>query len=148
LAAQAVIRLFFAWISKWLLMLGLWSAQAQNFLFWFAAVTSVVFVAPLALAPMSWARAFQWRLPDDPDLAYYFGRCLGALALSVELLLWQGSKNPAVAPVAVAVLGVFCGIMVVVHIDGAWRKIQPWTETAEIAFWAAATAACVLVYPA
>ncbi len=129
-------------------MLGFWSAQAQAFLFWFVILTTIVFVAPLTLAPMAWARTFQWRLPDDPDLAFYFGRCLGALALAVEYFLWQGSRDPAIAPVAIGGLGIFCAIMVVVHIDGAIRKIQPWTETAEILFWSAASAACVLFYPA
>jgi hypothetical protein len=129
-------------------MLGLWSAQAQNFLFWFVVVTSVVFVAPLALAPMTWARMFQWRLPDDPDLAFYFGRCLGALAIAVEYVLWRGSRDIAVAPVALGGLGIFCAIMVAVHIDGAIRKIQPWTETVEIGFWSAATLGCVLFFPA
>jgi hypothetical protein len=128
-------------------LVGVWGAQAQNFLFWFVVVTSVVFVAPLALAPMSWARAFQWRLPDDPDLAFYFGRCLGALAISVEIVMWRGAHDHAVAPTAIAALGVFCAIMVVVHIDGAIRRIQPWTETAEIGFWAAAALGCVLFYP-
>ena len=128
-------------------MLGHWSAHAQTFLATFVLVTSVVFVAPLTLAPMTWARLFQWRLPTDPDLAYYFGRCLGALALSVEYFLWQGSRNPIIAPIAIGALGLFCAIMVAVHIDGAIRKIQPWTETAEIAFWSAAAAACVLYYP-
>jgi hypothetical protein len=128
-------------------MVGLWGAHAQAFLFWFMAPTLPVFVIPLILAPMTWARLFQWRLPVDPDLAYYFGRCLGALALAVEFFVWSGSRNLAVAPVAIIGLGLFCAIMVVVHIDGAVRRIQPWTETAEIAFWSAATAACVLFYP-
>ncbi len=128
-------------------MIGIYGSQAQNFLFWFVAATLPVFVLPLTLAPMSWARLFLWRLPDDPDLAYYFGRCLGALAISMEILLWQGSRNAAITPVAVLAIGLFCAIMVAVHIDGALRKIQPWTETAEILFWGAATAACILVYP-
>jgi hypothetical protein len=128
-------------------MLGVWGAQAQQFLFWFMAVTTVVFVLPLTLAPLTWAKTFQWRLPDDPDLAYYFGRCLGALALAVEFFIWQGSRNLAVAPVAIGSLGIFCAIMVVVHVDGAIRKIQPWTETAEIAFWGAAAGGCIAFYP-
>lgn len=129
-------------------MLGLWSAQAQNFLFWFVVVTSVAFVAPLTLAPLTWARMFRWRVPAETDLAFYFGRCLGALAITVEYVLWQGSRDVAVTPVAVIGIGIFCAIMVVVHIDGAIRKIQPWTETAEIGFWTAATLGCVLFYPA
>jgi hypothetical protein len=44
-------------------------------------------------------------------------------------------------------MGALCAIMVAVHIDGAIHKIQPWTETAEIAFWRAATIGCVLFYP-
>jgi hypothetical protein len=128
-------------------MLGLYGAQAQNFLFWFVVVTLPIFVIPLTLAPMTWAKIFLWRLPDDPDLAYYFGRCLGALAVTVDYFNWQGSRNSAIAPVAIFGMGVFCAIMVVVHIDGAVRRIQPWTETAEIAFWSAAALACVVFYP-
>jgi hypothetical protein len=129
-------------------LIGLWGAQAQNFLFWFVVVTGVVFVAPLTLAPMSWARAFQWRLPDDPDLAFYFGRCLGALAVAVEFFLWRGAHDLAIAPTAIIAIGIFCAIMVVVHIDGAIRRIQPWTETLEIPLWAAAAFGCLLFFPA
>ncbi len=128
-------------------MLGMFGAHAQGFLFWFVAVTLPVFVVPLTLAPMTWARVFQWRLPEDPDLAFYFGRCLGALALTTEYFSWQGSRNPAIAPVALVGLGAFCAIMVIVHVDGAIRRIQPWTETAEIAFWLSAAIACMLFYP-
>jgi hypothetical protein len=128
-------------------MLGFWGAHAQVFLFWFVIVTAIVFVAPLMFAPMTWARIFRWRLPDHPDLTFYFGRCLGALSVAVEYFLWQGSRDPAITPVALGALGIFCAIMVIVHIDGAIRKIQPWTETAEIVFWGAASAACVLFYP-
>jgi hypothetical protein len=128
-------------------MIGIWSAHAQSFLFWFMAITLPVFAIPLALAPMTWGRLFRWRSPDHQDLTYYFGRCLGALALSVEYLLWQGSCHEAVTPVAVFALGLFCTIMVIVHVDGSIRKIQPWTETAEIVFWFAAAAACILIYP-
>jgi hypothetical protein len=128
-------------------MPGIFGAQAQDFLFWFVVLTVPVFVAPLTLAPMTWARIFRWRLPEDPDLAFYFGRCLGALAVAIEYVLWQGSRNAAIAPVAVGAMGVFSALMVAVHIDGAIRKIQPWTETAEIAFWLAAAIGCVLCYP-
>ena len=128
--------------------MGIWGAQAQAFLFWFVVVTSVAFVAPLTLAPMTWARVFHWPLPDDPDLAYYFGRCLGALGVAVEFFLWRGSQDLAIAPSALAGLGIFCAIMVIVHIDGAIRRIQPWTETAEIPLWAAAAIGCALFYPA
>jgi hypothetical protein len=129
-------------------LVGVWGAQAQSFLFWFVVVTSVAFVAPLTLAPMAWARAFQWRLPEDPDLAFYFGRCLGALAVAVEFFLWRGSRDLAVTPSAVVAIGIFCAIMVVVHIDGAIRRIQPWTETVEIPLWAGAALGCILFYPA
>ncbi|MGO8740099.1 hypothetical protein [Rhodoblastus sp.] len=128
-------------------MLGIFGAHAQDFLFWFVVLTVPVFVVPLTLTPMTWARIFQWRLPEDPDLAFYFGRCLGALAVAIEYVLWRGSRNVTIAPVAVGAMGILCAIMVAVHIDGAIRKIQPWTETAEIAFWLAATIGCVLFYP-
>jgi hypothetical protein len=34
-----------------------------------------------------------------------------------------------------------------VHLWGALQRRQPWTETAEIAFWSAMAAAAVLAYP-
>jgi hypothetical protein len=34
-----------------------------------------------------------------------------------------------------------------VHVWGALQRRQPWTETAEIAFWSAMAAAAALTYP-
>lgn len=62
-------------------MVGVWSEHAQAFLVVFGIAAGLVFALPIFLTPLTWARAFRWNLPDDTDLAIYFGRCLGVLAV-------------------------------------------------------------------
>ena len=41
-----------------------------------------------------WARAMQWNIPDDTDLAVYFGRCLGAFILIEAYTFVKYLKGP------------------------------------------------------
>lgn len=63
-------------------MLGLFGAHSQTFLLIVMATTTVAFALPIFAVPLTWARIFRWRIPDDTDLAVYFGRCLGAFRSS------------------------------------------------------------------
>lgn len=115
-------------------LLGLWGVHATTYMLVFAIATTVLFSVPIAFAPLSWARLFQWRIPDDTHLALYFGRCLGAFALLFEALLLRAASGHDVALVFVMLLCV-CAAMVLIHVWGAFRHQQPWTETAEIGLW-------------
>jgi hypothetical protein len=117
-------------------MIGIWSAQAQTFLLWFTVITTVFFVIPLFFVPIRWARVLQWNIPDDTDLAEYFGRCLGALGLVVMLIAARAALTGQGLRIVYEVLIAIFVLMILVHAYGALRRIQPMTETLEIVFWA------------
>jgi hypothetical protein len=128
-------------------MIGLWSDGAPTFAVVFALLGGVVFAIPLLVAPLAWARAFRWRLPTDTNLAVYFGRCLGAFAVVASLLLLRGGLTGTAIQFAYQLLIGVSALMVLVHVWGAIRRIQPLTETVEIAFWALVVVLGLLFYP-
>jgi hypothetical protein len=116
-------------------MIGIWSASAQNFLLILGIATTIFFALPIFFTPMKWARLMLWRVPDDTDLAVYFGRCLGAFVIVIEFLIIRaGTNGTGIVVVFEAMMGVWL-LMLVVHIWGWFKGIQPITETIEIAFW-------------
>lgn len=128
-------------------MLGLWSAHSQLFLVVLVCVTSLVFALPIFLVPLTWARWFGWRIPQERDLAIYFGRCLGAFVLVLEaLMLRAGLNGEGLLFVYQALLGV-AALMVIVHIWGALLRIQPISETLEIGMYSGMFLLAVLFYP-
>lgn len=129
-------------------MIGLWSLHAQTYLLVLAISTSLVFALPIFLFPLTWARLMQWRIPQDIDLAVYFGRCLGAFILIVEGLMLRAALTGEALQTIFEVLAAVAAFMVVVHVHGALRRIQPWTETLEIGFYAGLFALTLLFWPA
>ncbi len=128
-------------------LLGLWGEHATDYLLVFVAGTTLIFSIPISFAPLVWARLFQWRIPDDTDLAVYFGRCLGAFALLFEALMLRAAVLGHDIALVFVMLMCVCAAMVVIHIWGAIRRQQPWTETAEIGLWAAFFALTWLFFP-
>jgi hypothetical protein len=110
---------------------------AALFLLVSVAVFLPLFALPLLFAPFAWARVFRWTLPADRDLARYFGRCLGAVACALAVLVLRAAFDATLRPATLELLIVAFGILVGVHVWGAIRKQQPWTETAEIALYLA-----------
>ncbi|MFJ3259715.1 hypothetical protein ACIPK7_05630 [Pseudomonas sp. NPDC086581] len=129
-------------------MIGMWSAQAQSYLLVLSVATTLVFALPIFLMPLSWARVMQWQLPEHTDLAVYFGRCLGAFILIVEGLMLRAALTGEALATTFEVLAAVAGLMVVVHIYGALRRIQPWTETLETGFYAGMLVLTLLFWPA
>jgi len=128
-------------------MLGLWSAYSQLFLIVLVCVTSLVFALPIFLVPLTWARWFGWRIPQERDLAIYFGRCLGAFVLVIEaLMLRAGLSGVGLLFIYQALLGV-AALMVIVHIWGALLRIQPISETLEIGMYSGMFLLALLFYP-
>ena len=128
-------------------MIGMFSEYSGTFLRIVALLTLVAFAIPISLAPLKWAKALRWEVDVRPDLALYFGRCLGAVALVLVSAAWHAASNPALQPFYFSMLlGVF-GLLTVVHIVGAVQQVQPWTETAEIPFWGALMVLALLFYP-
>jgi hypothetical protein len=116
-------------------MIGIWSAHAQTFMLGFAILAMVAFVIPMIFAPMFWARKLLWNIPEDTDLAVYSLRSLGSLGLAVLLITFRAAVTGEGLLLIYELFIPFFALMVLVHIYGAIKKIQPITETLEIGFW-------------
>lgn len=116
-------------------MLGIWSAHSQQYLLIFSISTAILFSAPLFFNPIQWARIMRWTIPSHTHLAIYFGRCLGALALVINLIVVQVALKGEGVAIVFQGLNLLLVLMVGVHIYGAIKRIQPITETLEIGFW-------------
>ena len=128
-------------------MIGIWAEHARTFLVAFGLLAGLAFALPILLVPLTWARAFRWNLPQDTDLAIYFGRCLGVLAVVLAgFVLWAGFTGDGVEQIFQIMIPVFVG-MTLVHVVGAIQRIQPVTETIEIAFWAGLILLGLAFYP-
>jgi hypothetical protein len=128
-------------------MLGLWSAYSQAFLLTIVCITSIVFALPIFLVPLTWARWFGWRIPQERDLAVYFGRCLGAFILIVEALMLRAGLTGEGLVFTFQVLLAVGLMMVLVHIWGALLRIQPISETLEIGMYSGLFLLALLFYP-
>jgi hypothetical protein len=121
-------------------------AVASWFLLGMAALFGLAFALPLLLVPMRWARWFRWKLPAEGHLTEYFGRCLGAVAVAIVVACVRAAPAPAANLPLFELVIAAATLLTAVHVYGALRRAQPWTETAEIALYAAATAATLWVY--
>jgi hypothetical protein len=130
--------------------IGIWGTHSQGFLWVLIVFTSLAFALPIFLTPLTWARWFQWRLPKEPDghdLAVYFGRCLGAFVLIVELLMLRAALTGEGLVYTFQVLLAVALFMVIVHVQGAVQRIQPMTETLEIGMYSGLGLLALLFYP-
>jgi len=128
-------------------MIGIWSTHAQTYLLVFASLTTLLFALPIFFKPIQWARIMQWNIPEDTDLAVYFGRCLGAFILIVELISFRAAITGEGLRFAFEVLLAVFSFMLIVHIYGAIRKIQPITETLENILWLVLLVLTLCFYP-
>ena len=128
-------------------MIGLYASHAQTFLWVLGIVTTLAFALPLFVAPLSWARLMLFKVPNETDLNVYFGRCLGAFILVVEMMIFRGATDAAIAPITFQILFAVFGIMLVVHLYGWMKGIQPVTENLENIMWAVLLVLAALFYP-
>jgi hypothetical protein len=128
-------------------MLGYYSSQAQIFLWVLGIVTTLAFALPLFIAPLAWARLMLFSVPEDKNLNIYFGRCLGAFILVIEWMIFRGAIDTAMTPITFQILFAVFGIMLLVHLYGWFRGIQPVTENLENIMWAGLFLLAVLFYP-
>lgn len=104
---------------------------------WFLLASCLFFVAvyalPLAFFPLRWARWFRWEIPQgSPHLTVYFGRCTGFLALALIAVVVQGVGDPRGHRFVFELIAWATGLMTLLHLWGAIRRTQPWTEDLEI----------------
>ena len=128
-------------------MLGIWGAHAQTYLLFLMVATTAVFALPIFLVTLRWARWFGWKIPQQTDLAVYFGRCLGAFILIVELLMLRAAVDGTGLIFTFQVLLAVSVFMIVVHVWGALLRIQPVSETLEIGMYSGLALLTVLFYP-
>jgi nitrate reductase gamma subunit len=128
-------------------MIGAWSAHAQTFLLVASILSALGLSLPIFLVPLAWARRFGWTIPDHTDLAVYFGRSLGALAVTINLLTLRAALTGEALVPAFEVTLIVSLLMVVVHVYGALRRVQPVSETLEIGFWAAIALFALACWP-
>ena len=112
---------------------------------WFLVVATLFFTVcyalPLLFVPLRWARWFAWSVPaGNQDLTVYFGRCLGGVALAIILAIVRGIPDPGSHKLLFELIFFVTGLMTLVHVWGAVRREQPWTETVEIGMYAAVAA--------
>jgi hypothetical protein len=129
-------------------MIGLFAGYSDDFLRAVAVLTLVAFAIPISLVPLKWARVLRWEVDAKPELALYFGRCLGVVALVLVWAAWHAASNPALQPFYFNMLIASTGLLTLVHVVGALQKVQPWTETAEIPFWGGLVVLALMFYPA
>ncbi|GAA0786757.1 hypothetical protein [Marinobacterium sediminicola] len=129
-------------------MLGHFSDQSHWFLLVLMSTTTLFFALPIFIAPHKWAKLMLWKIPAETDLSVYFGRCLGAFILVVELLMLRGILDTDARTFVFDTLYAVFFLMLVVHIYGAFKRIQPITETLEIGLWSLLLVLNTLFYPA
>jgi hypothetical protein len=123
-------------------------SSEQPFASWFLIVSSgffvVVYAVPLLLFPLRWARWFRWDVAaDHRELTVYLGRCTGALALAIVVFALRAVSDPKGHRDVFDLIALACGLMAGVHVWGALRRAQPWTEDLEIVLYGAACAVAV-----
>lgn len=129
-------------------MLGLWSTNAADFLLILTLATTLVFALPIFLVPLTWARLMAWQIPQQTDLAVYFGRCLGAFILILEALMLRAALTGEAMHTAFELLAATATMMIVVHVYGALKRIQPLSETLEIGFYVLLLLLTLMFWPA
>ena len=129
-------------------MLGLWSAHAADFLLILTLATTLVFALPIFLVPLTWARLMAWQIPQQTDLAVYFGRCLGAFILILEALMLRAALTGEAMHTAFELLAATATMMIVVHVYGALKRIQPLSEPLESGFYVLLLLLTLMFWPA
>lgn len=128
-------------------MLSIWSDSAADYLLVLTVVTTLAFALPIFLVPLTWARLMGWRIPTQTDLAVYFGRCLGAFILILEAMMLRAALTGEAIHTVFELLAATALMMIVVHVYGALRRIQPLSETLEIGFYAGLLLLTLLFWP-
>jgi hypothetical protein len=69
------------------------------------------------------------------------------VALVLSWVAWYAAGHLGLQPFYFQIFIGIAGLMTVVHVVGAVQKVQPWTETAEIPFWAGLALVGLLFFP-
>jgi hypothetical protein len=91
-----------------------------------------VFGIPLFADPYWWAERFGWDTGPHTDVATYFGRCLGAVAIAISAVALRASRAPAEHRTLFDVLAIAAALLAVVHVRGLVEDSQPAVEHLEV----------------
>lgn len=128
-------------------MIGLWKENAIPYLYVVSVGTLIFFGLPLLLWPIRWARILKWTIPDHTHLAIYFGRCLGGVITVMAVFAIISTGDVFIMRFWFAFILLLFFMMILIHIYGAWKKIQPVSETIEIGYWCLMVVVTLLFYP-
>jgi hypothetical protein len=115
-------------------------------------LATLLLALPITLAPLSWARALRWRVPDtdvsadERYLTLYFARCLGVIALAFGIVAGLAGIRQEVPEILVLQAILMGAGLTLVHAYGAVRRMQPITETIEIGVYAGLTLWALSLY--
>ncbi|MCQ4298177.1 hypothetical protein NAU58_21620 [Pseudomonas stutzeri] len=129
-------------------MLGYYAQYSKEYITTLMLLTTLFFALPIFIAPLAWARAMRWAIPEQQHLTIYFGRCLGAFILVIEATMLRSATTGTSFSYSFDVLFVVFSLMFAIHAYGAVKRIQPITETLEIGLWMILFILNILFYPA
>jgi hypothetical protein len=129
-------------------MVGIWQSYADIYLIVAGAAMLLGFGLPLTLAPKYWARVFRWEMPSHKKFTLFLERSVGIFIIVMSLFAFVASQQAQdiMSFYYDMMLVTFAG-MILLHVYGAIRKIQPTTETLEIILWIVLTIVTILFYP-
>jgi hypothetical protein len=116
------------------MFITVFSAYSGQFLTVMGAITVALFI-PMMIWPLQWARRLNWKTTQSDLLALYFGRCLGAVSVSLGLAACYVAQHPYLHKFFFCIMAGNFAAMVAIHLIGAIRKIQPRSESYEIIVW-------------
>ena len=122
--------------------------RPRVFLVAVAALFIPVFALPLFIDPIWWAERFGWETEGPRDLAVYFGRCLGAVALAIAVIALRAASDPPAHRWLFDLLALSALLLAIVHLRGAIEESQPLVEHLETAMYAGFAAAALYCRPA
>jgi hypothetical protein len=129
-------------------MIGIWQAYADIYLMVAGAAMLLGFGLPLTLAPIYWAHLFRWELPSHKKFTLFLERSVGIFIIVMSIFAFIASQRGTVVMRFYfdMMLVTFAG-MILLHVYGAIRRIQPTTENLEIILWVVLSIVTLLFYP-
>jgi hypothetical protein len=128
-------------------MIGILKEHATIYMYVVSISTLLLFGLPLTCWPLRWAGVLGWRIPDHTHLAVYFGRCLGGVICAIACFAIITAENQVLLECFYQMILLLFLTMVLIHIYGAVKRIQPVSETIEIAFWIVLIVLSLMFYP-
>jgi hypothetical protein len=129
-------------------MIGIWQTYADVYLIVAGAAMLLGFGLPLTLFPIYWARFFRWEMPSRKKFTLFLERSVGIFIIVMSIFAFIASQQ------SVQIMRFFFDMMLVtfagmilLHIYGAIRRIQPTAENLEIILWVVLSVVTLLFYP-